>query len=135
MTTPLVFEKGALMQWNNNKISDHNRSKLSIGVERIETPKRMANGTRRTYVVADKRSFSVSWSDLPHIAAYTVDGFWGGQEIEAWYNTQVGPFTLKITNGDGTTKLYTVMMTNFSKDVTKRGLYEFWDIDVEMVEV
>lgn len=135
MTTPLVFEKGALMQWNNNKISDHNRSKLGVSVDRIENPKRMANGTRRTYIVADKRNFSVSWSDLPHAASYTVDGFWGGQEIENWYATQTGSFVLKLTDGAGAVQQFNVMMTSFEKSVTKRGFYDFWDVDIELTEV
>lgn len=135
MTTPLVLPKGALLQFNNNKITDHNRSELSVSVERLENTKRMANGTMRKFVIADKRRFSVSWSELPHSQSYTVDGFWGGKEIESWYNVHTEPFVLKITYGDATTVSVTVMMTSFKKDITKRGFYDFWDVDIEMEEV
>jgi hypothetical protein len=133
--TPRVFPKNAIMEWNNNKVTDHNRSELNVSVERIENVKRMANGTMRKYVIADKRSFKVSWSDLPHLTPYTVDGFWGGRDIESFYNTTVGSFALKITEGDGVQTIVNVMMTDFDKTITKRGLYDFWDINVEMEEV
>lgn len=131
----LVFAKNAIMEWDNHKITDHNRSDLGVEVNRIETTKRMANGTLRKYVVADKRTFSVSWSDLPHKDDFTVDGFWGGKEIEDFYNENAGAFVLKITNGDGTLELFTVVFSNFSKDITKRGRYDFWNVSVELEEV
>lgn len=130
-----TFDKNALMEWNNNKISDHNRSALGVNVERIENPKRMANGTLRKYVIADKRSFTVSWEDLPHKKDYTVDGFWGGREIEGFYNNNAGQFTLKLTNGDGVVETFQVVFTNFNKDISKRGIYDFWQIQVEMEEI
>lgn len=133
--TPIKFEKNAIMEWNGNKITDHNRSELDVSVERIETTKRMANGIMRKYVVADKRSFSVSWDELPFSKDFTVDGFWGGREIEDFYNNNVGPFTLKITNGDGKTESFTVMMTDFSKRISKRGAFDMWNVGVELEEV
>jgi hypothetical protein len=130
-----TFSKGALMQWDGNKITDHNRSELSVDYDRIENSKRMANGTMRKYVVADKRKFSVSWNDLPHTSDYTVDGFWGGEDIEEWYQTHPGAFVLRLTNGDGTQLNVTVMITSFNKSITKRGKFDFWDVDVDMEEV
>lgn len=129
------FDKNALMEWNNNKITDHNRSPLSVDVDRIETTKRMANGTLRKYVVADKRKFGVSWDDLPFNAANTVDGYWGGREIESFYNNNAGQFTLKITNGDGQVDSFSVVFTTYSRDLSKRGLYDFWDLNLEMEEI
>lgn len=132
--TAMKFAKNCIMEWNSNKITDHNRSEVSVAVERIETVKRMANGTMRKYVVADKRTFSVSWSNLPHTAAWAVDGYWAGNEIETFYNSTTGTFPLKITNGDGTTNIYTVFISKFSKVIVKRGSYDFWNVDVELVE-
>lgn len=129
------FDKNALMEWNNNKITDHNRSPLSVDVDRIETTKRMANGTLRKYVVADKRKFGVSWDDLPFNAANTVDGYWGGREIESFYNNNAGQFTLKITNGDGQVDSFSVVFTTYSRELSKRGLYDFWDLNLEMEEI
>lgn len=130
-----TFAKDAIMAWNDNRITDHNRSEVSVDVERIETSKRMANGTLRKYVVADKRTFGVSWSDLPHSADYTVDGFWGGEEIENFYNTVPGAFDLRLTYGTGEVETFRVMLTDFSKDITKRGRFDFWDVNVTMEEV
>lgn len=129
------FDKNALMEWNNNKITDHNRADLAVRVERIESTKRMANGTLRKYVVADKRTFNVSWKDVPHNKSYTVDGYWGGNEMEAFYNSHAGQFALKLTNGDGTQQTFDVVFSSFSKDISKRGVFDFWQVSVEMEEI
>lgn len=131
----MKFPKNAIMEWDGNKITDHNRSELSVDIERIENVKRMANGTLRKYVVADKRKFSVSWDNLPHVKEWTVDGYWGGREMEAFYNTHAGDFVLKVTNGDGTTESFTVVFTEFAKDIRKRGAFDFWQVNVSMEQV
>lgn len=123
------------MLWGTNKISDHNRSSLSIEVERIERKNRMANGSMRKFVIADKRTFSCSWEMLPKSAAKTVDGFWGGSEIENFYNTTPGSFTLTLANADNSTSTYTVMFSDFSREIVKRGSVDFWNISVSMEEV
>lgn len=46
-------------------LSDHNRSALEMSTERIEQRQRMANGTMRSYHIADKLTISTSWSMLP----------------------------------------------------------------------
>lgn len=129
------FVKPQLMAWDGNKISDHNRSALSISVERIEEATRMANGTMRKFIVADKRTFSTDWTDLPQSAALTVDGFWGKNEIENWYNNTPGSFVLTIHYGDGTTGTYTVFLSRFQADISKRGAFDFWKVSIELQEV
>lgn len=133
--TPMKFPKNALMEWDGNKISDHNRSELDVRPERIESSKRMANGFLRKYIVADKRTFSVSWEGLPHNKDFTVDGFWGGREIENFYNTKTGLFVLRITNGDGLVDTFNVVFSSFDKSIQKRGAYDFWNVQVDMEEV
>jgi len=123
------------MRWNGNAVTDHNRGQLNIDVERIEKKQRMANGTMRKYIVADKRTFQVSWSMLPKLTSQTVDGFWGGEAIETFYNTYSGSFSLELTDGDNDVNTYSVMFSNFSKNVVKRGSVDFWEISVTMEEV
>lgn len=129
------FIKPALMTWGGEKITDHNRSPLSVSVTRIEEATRMANGTMRKYVVADKRTFGTDWTDLPQSAQYTVDGFWGKNEIESWYNSTPGSFTLKIFYGDGTIGTFTVFLSKYNAEISKRGTFDFWKVSVEMEEV
>jgi hypothetical protein len=131
----MSFPRPRLMRWNGNAITDHNRGQLNVDVERIEKKQRMANGTMRKYIVADKRTFGVQWSMLPKLTTQTVDGFWGGEAIEEFYNTVVGPFSLEITDGDGEVYTYTVMFADFSKNVMKRGSVDFWEISVSLEEV
>jgi hypothetical protein len=132
---PQKFVLPSLMTWGNHKISDHNRGALTIGVNRIEESTRMANGTMRKFIIADKRTFSTDWSDLPQSATHTVDGYWGKQEIENWYNTNPGAFDLKLYYGDGTSSTYSVMMTKFGADISKRGTFDFWKVSITLEEV
>ena len=48
-------------------LTDDNRSSLQVTLDRIEYKKRMINGRMRSYHVADKKTFSVSWKDLPSL--------------------------------------------------------------------
>lgn len=131
----MTFTRPRLMRWNGNAVTDHNRQAMSIDVERIEKKQRMANGTLRKYIVADKRTFSTSWNMLPKLTAKTVDGYWGADAIETFYNTVPGAFSLEISDGDGETYTYSVMFSDFSKSITKRGSVDFWEISVTMEEV
>lgn len=131
----MTLARPRLMQWNTTNITEHNRKPLSISVDRIEKATRMANGTMRKYWIADKHSFSVSWDNLPRTTVHTVDGFAGGDAMKSFYDTNQGAFPLKVYYGDGTLKTYSVMFTNFSVQISKRGLYDFWDVNCEMVEV
>ena len=131
----LVLAKPRLVVFNTMSVSDHNRSEMNFDVERIETMKRMANGTMRKYVVADKRTFSCSWSMLPNNSAYTVDGFAGADAIENFYNTNQGAFNLHLHYGNGTSNTFVVMFTAFSKTLNKRGKFDFYDVNVTMEEV
>lgn len=131
----ITLAKPSIMTWNNNKISDHNRSDVQIDVTRIEEMNRMANGTMRKYVIADKRTFTTSWTDLPQTAVHAVDGFWAKREIETWYNNMSGPFTLALHYGDGVVDSYSVVLTKYSATISKRGAFDFWKVDIEMQEV
>lgn len=131
----MTFVRPQLMRWNGNTVTDHNRQPLSIDVERIEKKQRMANGTMRKYIVADKRTFATSWTMLPKLSAQTVDGFWGADAIEQFYNTVSGTFSMEIADGDTDTNTYNVMFSDFSKTITKRGSVDFWEINVTMEEV
>lgn len=133
---PLTFAKAQGMAWEGNEITDHNRSEINIDNERIEDSKRMANGTLRKYVVADKRKISTSWENLPATTANTVDGFWGGRDMRAFYLANAGEFDLTLNYGDGTTETITVVFTSFNHSVDKRSDFDdLWSVDVEMEEV
>jgi hypothetical protein len=131
----MTFPRPRLMRWNGNAITDHNRGQLSVDVERIEKKQRLANGTLRKYIVADKRQFSCQWSMLPKLTSQTVDGFWGGEAIENFYNTVPGSFSLEITDGDGEIYTFSVMFADFSKTVVKRGSVDFWEVSITLEEV
>lgn len=123
------------MKWNNTSVTEHKRSSLQIDVERIEESDRTASGFLRKWVVADKKTFSCSWSEVPALAANTVDGKWGGQDIETFHATTPGVFTLTIVQSHRT-DTYNVVFKSFDKEVVKRtGQADRWNINVSLEEV
>lgn len=154
----MSWQENAIMYWYDdttsqwNKISDHNREPLSITVERIEKSNRTVDGTMRRYSVAKKRTWSVSWSMFPdkitstylgHKGLGTVDAGWAGENIEAFYNRVDGPFKVRLRKGTDEAKVVTdslieeatVMFTEFSKDIEKRGVVDFWSLSITFEEV
>jgi hypothetical protein len=123
------------MRWGGNKITDHNRSELSLDVERIEKSSRMANGTLRRYVIADKKTFSCSWDMLPARARFTVDGNWGALEMEQFYETVKNGFNLELNYASQEPENYHVLFDSFGSRLVKRGVYDFYEVSVTLVEV
>ena len=154
----MAWTDNAIVYWSSdngltwNKISDHNRQPLSIDFERFESKTRTVDTTLRRYSVAKKRTFSLSWVMFPSkrnsvyggkTGITTVDGGWAGEDIENFYNTVDGAFKIKLRKGtdeakdiaDGTIEVATVMITDFSKVVEKRGVVDLWSLDITLEEV
>lgn len=131
----MIFAKAAGLKFGTHYVTDHNRSDLGIDWERIEKANRMANGTMRKYVIADKRTFTVSWDSVPHSATFAVDNNWAVNEMKAFYLATPGAFNLTITYGDGTTETVSVMFTKFDAQLSKRGVYDMYNASATMVEV
>ena len=134
---PVTFSKPRLIRLNGVALTDHNRQPLSVDVNRIESRQRMANGIMRKYFIADKKTFTTSWSDLPTLDTQTVDGFLGAAGIESFYlNNPTSTITLGVINRDATETNYTVMITSFNKTVVKRfGQWETWNVSLSLEEV
>lgn len=140
MAPPLVLPIGPGISFKEGsttyKLSDHNRSEINTSYDRIENRKRMADGTMRTFVVAQKRNWKVSWEDLPKNDIQTADGFMGAINLKAWYDNHLGSFQLVLTNGDNTIETVWVMFDSFSCKLTKRSAYtDLYDIDMSLAEV
>lgn len=131
----LNLPKRQLIEIDGHLLTDHNRSELEITPERIEKAARMWNGTMRKFVIADKRTFSFSYDNLPKTTQWVVDGKWTGKDIRDFYNNNPGAFQLKINHGDGEVETYMVMFQNFSMSIVKRGRYDMWQVNCELVEV
>jgi len=136
------------MEWSEDgstwvKISDHGRSPLSISVERLENKQRMANGTLRRYVVAKKRTFSCSWDNLPNVQVPFLANGQPGDWMEDFHNRVNGAFYMRLRAGSDRDKVeipetqeVMVMITDFSKEVTKRGpSFDLLNIDITLEEV
>lgn len=119
------------------RLSDHNRSPISIDFEKIENKQRMANGTLRKFVVATKRSLKASWDDLPRQDAHTADGFWGANSMKTFYNTYSDTaFWVTINYGDTTKDFFQVMFTDFNMKLSKRSsVTDLYNVDFGLEEV
>jgi hypothetical protein len=121
-----------------NPITEHNRQPISVDFERIGESDRTVNGSLRKWFVADKRTFSTSWNELPHSSAFTVDGRWGGSEMEAFYLDPAKgrvDFWVQVREPNGATSVYRMVFKSFSRSVEKRGRYEFWSVSLSLEEV
>jgi hypothetical protein len=129
------FIKPRLLLFNNNPVTDHNRSPLEVTPERIEKSLRTANGSLRKYWVADKHTFDVSWDMLPASTAKTVDGYWGADAIENFWKTTPGAWTLAVTLNTGQTQTYTVHFADFNRSLQKRFDESYWNVTASMEEI
>jgi len=81
-------------------LTDHNRSPLQISYETIEEAARMADGTMRKFVTANKKNISLGWEQLPAAAGYnfTVDANLSGAWLKSFYEENVfNPIWIKLT--------------------------------------
>lgn len=158
MTFPI--EAGIQISLNDDdwyKITDHNRSPISIKTELIEKVDRMANGTMRKYVVAKKDTISVSWTMIPANAEETVDGHHSSAWVESFYAANAGlPIYLRVVSAqlgpvpaigqapdeedfetsEETHKDYNVFITDFSKTLKYRTkTTDYVDMTLEFTEI
>lgn len=156
----MAWTTNPVMEWLDGatwvKISDHGRSPLSISVERIENKQRMADGTLRRYVVAKKRTFSVSWDHLPDKSVSFLANGQPGEWMETFHNATDGSFKMRLragsdesialasaltrTGGDpllaDNSREFTVMISDFSKEVVKRAKdFDMWSLSITLEEV
>jgi hypothetical protein len=137
------------------KLTDHNREPIDISTELIETQSRMANGTMRKYVVAQKNNISCSWKYVPSSQSECVDGFYSAAWLESFYKSNAGlPIYLKVVSSGLNTdsgfgsqplgifvtaqnrsKTYEVFMNDFSKTIINRTkVSDYVDMSIEFVE-
>lgn len=141
----MSWKTNPIMEWWDGfswvKISDHNRSPLSVDIERIENKKRMADGTLRRYVVSKKRSFSCSWDNLPSKKVQLLANGEAGEWMEEFHNTHDGAFMIRLREGSDINseigiEEVEVMISDFSKEVLKRGPNtDLWSLSITLEEV
>ena len=127
-----------------NKITEHNRSEFTYNPIRIESSRRMSNGTMRKFWIADKQSFTLSWSMLPSYRTLTVDGQWGAEDLKSFYEANEGaPFNIRVNKASAGSSQessgyeeYTVVFSSPpSFVIVKRGLQPHWNVSISLEEV
>lgn len=135
--TPIV--SGTPLTASAITLTDHNREPVQIAEEKIEQSARMANGTMRKYIVATKKSFSTTWSDLPNSGSATADGKSGLNEMNTFYNNFFQyPIKLDLIYGSGTPSAsYNVFIKDFTRSIKKRSTagYDMWDVSLSWDEI
>lgn len=133
---------------NWQKLTDHNRDPIDISTEIIETQARMANGKMRKYIVAQKKTISVSWNYVPSKTSETVDKNYSAAWLESFYKSNVGsPIYLKVvaseldSSGNFVTaqngsEVYTVFMEKFSKSIINRTkVSDYVSMSIDFTEI
>lgn len=131
-------------------LTDDNRQPLQAAPERIESRKRMIDGTMRSVYVADKYTFSTSWENIPSRKLngadnITSDGYGAGIDIKDWYEATHDDFWMLLIydNNDQegidsgvNVEKYNVFFDSFDFTVAKRGQFnDLWDVSIDLVEV
>jgi hypothetical protein len=72
-------------------LTDHNRQALQFSYEAIEDSNRMADGTLRKYIAANKKKISTSWQTVPVASGrlFTADANLGAGFIKSFYEENV----------------------------------------------
>jgi len=137
-------------------LTDDNRSALSITPQRLESKRRMIDGTMRSVHIADKMTFSTSWESVPSRKTrptpatpdglsdrITSDTFGAGQDIKAWYEANFSDFWMLLVydasvtgNSTNNVEKYNVFFDDFDFSIVKRGQHnDLWDVSISLVEV
>ena len=127
------------------KLTEHNRAPVSLGVDRIEQTARMSNGSLRKLFIADKKSVSTSWNNIPSYSTMTVDAGWGAEDIKAFYLSAKGQgtFNVRIAYNLARTEEFVASFTSCSFNMNKRNVkgkaadtaQAFWDVSISLEEV
>lgn len=121
---PLVFFSSV---YGEGFLTEHNRGPMQVSFEEIGNLERTARGTKRGYVVARKRSFSLSWDTCPMDGGATIDGQWSANELKNFYQNVLGSFTVKFYNRNNSTAPASPLDTiecvfkDFSYEIKKRN--------------
>jgi len=112
LTTPSIIQITPTSASGWYTLTDHNRSPLDISYEVIEKSSRMADGTMRKFVVAKKKKFSLSWSDVPAATGkdrgalgyyFAVDGNYAMGWLKNFYEQyNFQPISIKLYYGQET---------------------------------
>ncbi len=127
-----------------NKVTEHNRSALELGTERIEKIVRTSNGTLRKNHIADKRQFQLSWEMLPAYRSLTVDGGWGAEDLRTFYFGDEGKqsFNIRVNlakegsdQSSAGYESYAVIISSCNFTIVKRGLQPHFNVSLTLDEV
>ena len=138
-----LFVQDANGTWQ--KLTEHNRSPISLDTQRFEKTARMANGSLRKLFIADKKTLSTSWSMVPSYSTMTVDGGWGAEDIKAFYLSAKGQgtFNARIAYNSSRTEDFVASFTACSFNLIKRNVKSnatdtaqaFWDVNISLEQV
>jgi hypothetical protein len=138
-----LFIQDANGTWQ--KLTEHNRSPISVDTQRFEQTSRMANGSLRKLFIADKKNLSTSWSMVPSYSTMTVDGGWGAEDLKAFYLSAKGQgtFNARIAYNSSRTEDFVASFASCSFNIIKRNVKAnatdtaqlFWDVSIALEEV
>jgi len=141
----ITFLARSILKLDGNIISEHGRQPLDVGYDQLEFARRTVNGTLRVYQIAKKQTLDVSWDLLPSRAIYTVDGFYGGNELYDIYinsgeiRVEVWTDAESVKTSSFATRDFQGRIRSFEHSIVKRNIegkfYDFWNVTLSIEEI
>lgn len=131
----MALPKPAGLSLDGNSLSDHSRSPIDISLVPIEYSQRMWDGTKRKRYIATKATIRTTWDLLPSTDIDTVDQHWGHDSLRNFYDNNKGAIEATVNFADGSSRVYSVMFTDFSSQLLKRGRYDLYTVSIVLEEV
>jgi hypothetical protein len=122
---------------DNVPLTDQGRAPIQVARDERYVELELADGTRKRYVKAVKRTFSIEWLWLPDHDHDTIDGNAARQKIVEMIGDSGDVHTLRFYERNGEWKEYLVFCAGYTETLTRRdpstGSF-FWDIQIEFME-
>lgn len=105
---------------DNVQLTDQGRGPVTRARDERFVGVELANGTRKRYVKAVKRTFSMSWSYIPDDSTCTIDGYAARDTIVSLIGDSEDAHTLRFFYQNGKYEEFTVFVSSYSEDLIKR---------------
>ena len=131
----VTFAGPALVRFDDTDITDQGRT-FSEGRDERAVSNNTANGTIKKYIIAEKRTWSLSWSYIPQLSTDTYDEKGARDTIKAL--AMIGdPITLRVRNSYGEEYVYTVWIEDYDEKVVRRDFVTnifLYDVNLSLKE-
>lgn len=122
---------------DGHPLTDQGRAPISVSRDERMVENELASGTRKRYVKAVKKTFSMSWEWLPDNEVDTIDGGWARQKINQYIAESPDGHTLRFFDRNSGWSEHQVFVSSYSEELIRRDPHSgthLWKVTLEFVE-